>query len=58
MSSSPRTMVDVSMCGAVVAPKVGYMNGSDGATPLCNLGTFSEACSDCRCSLLISLHTW
>ena len=57
MSSGPRTMVDVSMCGAGAAPKVGYMNGSGGATPLCHMGTFSGACSDCRRSLLISLHT-
>ena len=40
MSSSPRTVVDVGMCGAGAAPKVGYMNGSDGATPLCHMGTF------------------
>ena len=50
-------MVDVSMCGAGAAPKVGYMNGSDGATPLCHVGTFSGACSDYRHSLLISLCT-
>ena len=40
MSLGPWTVVDVSMCGAGAAPKVGYMNGSDGATPLCHLGTF------------------
>ena len=57
MSSSPWTVVDVSMCGAGSASKVGYMNGSGGATPLCHMGTFSGACSDCRCYLLISLHT-
>ena len=57
MSSSPRIVVDVGMCGAGAAPKVGYMNGSDGATPLCHVGTFSGACSDCRHSLLTSLHT-
>ena len=34
-------MVDVSMCGAGAASKVGYMNGSGGATPLCHVGTFS-----------------
>ena len=55
MSSGPRTVVDVSMCGADVAPKVGYMNGSDGATPLCRLGTFSGACFDYHRSFLISL---
>ena len=57
MSSSPRTMVDVGMCGAGVAPKVGYMNGSDGATTLCHVGTYSGAYFDCCHSLLISLHT-
>ena len=75
MSSGPRIVVDVGMCEASAAPKVGYMNGidgacrvgaapkvgymsgSDGATPLCHVGTFSGACSDCRCSLLISLCT-
>ena len=57
MSSSPRTVVDVSMCGAGAALKVGYMNESGGAMPLCHVGTFSGACSD-RChSLLISLRT-
>ena len=56
MSSSPRTMVDVGMCGASTALKVGYMNGSDGAAPLCHVGTFSGACSDYRRSLLISLR--
>ena len=57
MSSGPQTMVEVSMCGVGVAPKVRYMNGSDGATPLCHVGTFSRACSDCHRSLLISLRT-
>ena len=36
MSSGPQTVVDVSMCGAGAASKVGYMNGSGGATPLCH----------------------
>ena len=58
MSSSPRAVVEVSMCGVSAAPKVGYMNGSDGVTPLCHVGIFSSACSDCRRSLLISLLTW
>ena len=58
MSSGPRTVVDVSMCEAGAAPKVGYMNGSDGATPLCQVGTFSGACSYCCRSLLISLRAW
>ena len=57
MSLSPWTVVDVSMYRAGAAPKVGYMNGSGGATPLCHVGTFSGAYSDCRRSLLISLHT-
>ena len=35
-------MVDVSMCGVGAASKVGYMNGSGGATPLCHVGTFFE----------------
>ena len=57
MSSSSQIVVDVSMCEVGVAPKVGYMNGSGGATPLCHVGTFSGACSNCCCSLLISLRT-
>ena len=57
MSSGPQTMVAVSMCGAGAASKVGYMNGSDGAAPLCHVGTFSRACSDCHRSLLISLRS-
>ena len=58
MSSGPRTVVDVSMCEAGATPKVGYMNGSGGAMPLCHMGTFSGAYSDCRFSLLISLLAW
>ena len=57
MSLGPPTVVDVSMCGSSAAPKVGYMNGSDGAVPLCHVGIFSRVCSDCRHSLLISLLT-
>ena len=57
MSSGPLIVVDVSMCGAGVASKVGYMNRSGSATPLCHVGTFSGACSDCRHFLLISLRT-
>ena len=56
MSSSPRTVVDVSMCRAGTSPKVGYMDGSSGVTPLCHVGTFSRACSDYHRSLLISLR--
>ena len=57
MSSGPWTVVNVSMCGAGVAPKVGYMNESGGAMPPCHVGTFLGTCSDCRRSLLISLRT-
>ena len=57
MSSCPQTGVDVSTCRAGAAPKVGYMNGSGGATPPCHVGTFSGTCSDFRRFLVISLHT-
>ena len=57
MSSGPRIVVGVGICAASAAPKVGYMNSSDGATSLCHVGTFSRACFDCRCSLLNSLRT-
>ena len=57
ISSSPRTAVGVGIYGAGAAPKVGYPNGSDGAAPLCHVGTFSGVCSDCRLSLLNSLCT-
>ena len=57
MSSGSRIVVDVSMCGAGASLKVGYMNESGGATPLCHVGTFSGVCSDCHCFLLISLRT-
>ena len=42
MSSDPRTVVGASMYGVGVAPKVGYTNGSDSATPLCHVGIFSR----------------
>ena len=57
LSLGPRTVVDVSMCGVGATSKVGYMNESGGATPLCHMGTFLGAYSDCRLSLLISLRT-
>ena len=57
MSSGPRTAMDAGVYGAGVASKVGYMNSSDGAAPLCHTGTFFGACSDCCCSLLNSLCT-
>ena len=56
MSSSPRTAVNASTCRAGAAPKVGYTNGIDGATPLCHVGILSGACSYCRLSLLNSLR--
>ena len=57
MSSGPWMVVDAGMYEAGAAPKVGYTDENDGATPLCHVGIFSRACSDCRFSLLISLHT-
>ena len=57
MSSGPQTMVDVGMYRAGAASKVGYTNGNDGATPVCHVGIFLGACSDCRRSLLIYLRT-
>ena len=57
MSLSPWTVVGAGMYGASATPKVGYTNGSDGATPLCHMGIFSGVCSECRLSLLNSLRT-
>ena len=57
MSSGPRTMVGAGMYGAGVAPKVGYTNISDSATPLLHAGIFSGAFSNCHFSLLNSLRT-
>ena len=51
MSSGPQIVVDAGMY------KVGYKNGSDGATSLCHVGIFSGACFDFRRSLLIFLLT-
>ena len=45
----------VGIYGVGVTPKVGYLKGSDGAAPLYHASTFSEACFDCRLSLLNSL---
>ena len=45
------------MYRAGVASKVGYMNTNDGVMPLCHVGIFSGACSNCHRSLLISLCT-
>ena len=50
-------MVDACTYEAGRAPKVGYTNGIDGATPLFHMGIFSEACFDYRLSLLNSHHT-
>ena len=57
MSSGPRTVVGVGIYRAGAASKVGYMNGSDSATPLYHIGISSGACSDYRLSLLNSLLT-
>ena len=57
MSSGPQTIVDAGMYRTGAAPKAGYTNENDGATPLCHVGIFSRACSDCHFSLLISLRT-
>ena len=57
MSSGPRRVVDASMCGASVAPKVVYANGRGGVMPQCDVGTFSRTCSNCCRPLLISLRT-
>ena len=57
MSLGHQTVVDVGMYGAGIAPKVGYTNGKDGATPLCHVGIFLGACSYRSRSLLISLRT-
>ena len=56
MSSGPRIVVDAGMYGAGAALKVGYKNENDGVTPLCHVGIFSGACSNCCRSLLISLR--
>ena len=45
------------MYGAGAASKVGYTNGSDGATSLFHVRIVSRACSDCGLSLLNSLRT-
>ena len=57
MSSAPRIVVDTGMYEAGAGLKVGYLNGNDGVTPLCHVGIFSGAYSNCYCSLLISLRT-
>ena len=57
MSLGPQKVVNAGMCRVGAVPNVGYMNGSDGATSLCHVGTFSGAYSDSRRSLLISLRT-
>ena len=57
MSSGPQTVVGAGMYGAGATPNVGYMNGSDSATPLYHVGIFSRACSDCCLYVLNSLRT-
>ena len=57
MSSSPRIVVGAGINGVGATLKVGYTNGSDGATPLCHVGIFLGACYDCRLCLLNSLRT-
>ena len=44
MSFGPRIVVGAGMYGAGAASKGGYMNGSEGATPLYHVGIFSRAC--------------
>ena len=56
MSSGPRTVIGAGIYRADVALNVGYPNGSDGTAPPSHAGMFSGACSDCRLSLLNSLH--
>ena len=53
MSSGPRTVVDVSMCRAGAALKVGSMYGSGGAMPLFHVGTFLGTYPALSISLLI-----
>ena len=57
MSFNPRIVVGAGIYGVGAASKVGYTNGSDGATLLCHVGISSGVCSDCRLSLLNSLRT-
>ena len=40
MSLGRRIAVDAGMYRDGATPKVGYMNGNDGATPLCHIGKF------------------
>ena len=57
ISYGPRTVIGAGIYEAGATPKVGYLNRSDCAAPLCHTGMFSGACSDCRLSLLNSLST-
>ena len=57
ISFSPRIVVVAGIYGVGAAPKVGYTNGSDGATLLCHVGISLGVCSDCHLSLLNSLRT-
>ena len=57
MSSGPRAVVGAGIYWAGAAPKVGYTNESDGATPLCHMGIFLGVFTDCRLSLLNYLRS-
>ena len=57
MSSGPWIATGAGIYGIGAAPKVGYPNGSDGATPPSHAGMFSRARFDRHLSLLNSLRT-
>ena len=57
MSLGPRIAAGAGIYGTGAAPKVGYLNESDGTAPLSHAGMFSRPRSDCRLSLLNSLRT-
>ena len=57
MSSGPLTTVGAGIYETGAAPKVGYLNESDGAAPPTQVGMFSGVRSECRLSLLNSLRT-
>ena len=57
MSLGPRIAAGAGIYGTGAAPKVGYLNESDGTAPPNHAGMFSRARSDCRLSVLNSLRT-
>ena len=57
MSLGSLTAIGAGIYGNGVAPKVGYLNGSDGAAPPTHEGMFLGTHSDNRISLLNSLRT-